>query len=416
LSTSLEIPLSELKGWLESQTSSVLTPVQAKAEKLMGDVRKAHESLTEACRMLLDSSRKEIEKRNMRTFKRAQALNKLAKLFLERMQQVKAPEKPSFKDFEEFVKVAQKAYAITDVDVRNWFPRISPFFIMDRGKFLRTFENAKGSLKELSEFLAKEYVKAKTLEETFQLIEETKALEGQLAAIKEEREKALGEKAKLEEELAHAQRRMVELARGGDLAELAKINEVIDGLRKEAAYSLRHLQKAFAKLQSLALHGEGSGLTPDELKKLGEYLADPFEALATESFGTPLLRQILLKTLKLMSEGKLKLKQEKERKARQAIEEILDKNSLASLHQKCAEARLRKAQLSASSAVAETRTEISKLQEHADRLKKKLESVESEIDAIEKSLKETAEKIGNCKTRVEKNILDFCGRKVEVIL
>jgi len=416
LSTSLEIPLSELRDWLKSQTSSVLTPIQSKAEKLMGDMRKAHESLTEACRMLLDSSRKEIEKRNMRTFKRAQALNKLAKLFLERMQQVRAPEKPSFKDFEDFVKVAQKAYAVTDVDVRNWFPRISPFFIIDRGKFLRTFENAKGSLKELSEFLAKEYVKAKSLEETFQLIEEIKALEEQLATIKGEKEKALGEKAKLEEELAYAQRRMAELARGGDLAELAKIDEVIDGLRKEVAHSLRHLQKAFAKLQSLALHGEGSGLTPEELKKLNEYLTDPFEALATEDLGTPLLKQILQKTLKHMSEGKLKLKQEKERKARQAIEEILDKNSLASLHQKCAEAKLRKVQLSASSAVAETRTEISKQQEHADRLKKKLESVESEIGAIEKSLKETAEKIGNCKIRIEKNILDFSGQKVKITI
>ena len=132
----------------------------------------------------------------MRTFKRAQALNKLAKLFLERMQPLRVPEKPSFKDVEGFVGSAQKAYAVTDIDVRNWFPRISPFFIMDRGKFLRAFENAKGTLKELNDFLTKEYVKAKALEETFQLIDKLHALEQQLASLKEQKAKADNEKAR----------------------------------------------------------------------------------------------------------------------------------------------------------------------------------------------------------------------------
>jgi len=416
LSTSLKISFNELRGWLESETSTVLGPVHSKVERLLDEVRESHKDLVEACHMLLESSRKEIEKRNMRTFKRAQALNKLAKLFWERMQPIRVPEKPSFKDVESFVNAAQKAYTVTDVDVRNWFPRISPFFIMDRSKFLRAFETAKDTLKELNEFLTKEYVKAKVLEETFQLIDEVNRLKERAANLRMERKRVEDERRKVEEDLAHVQSRIVELGKSGGLSHLAELDEAISSLRREVEYCLRHLQKPLIKLQSLASHGEGSGLTPEELKKLNQYLADPFEALATENSGYPLLRQILQKTLRLMVEGKLKLKPDKERKARQAVEEILSKNSLASLYQKCLDANQRKAKLFASSTLAEAKSEVARLNEQVDRLKKKAENLEAEIVATEKGLKDVAAKIFECKSRMEKNILNFSGKRVEIAI
>jgi len=416
LSTRTEIPLSELKGWLENQTAMILKPLQTMANKLLDNMRKAHNSLIEACEMLMENSRKEIEKRNMRTFKRAQALNKLAKIFLERMRQVHVPEKPCVRDFEEFVSVAQKAYAITDVDVRNWFPRISPFFIMDRGKFLKAFEEAKGSLKELTGFLTKEYVRAKTLEETFQLIDEISRLRSQLSSLEDERRKAEMEKARLEMELTQIERQRGELESVGGIAELAKINETVECLRRETAQSLKHLQKPLLKLQSLTLHGSGSLLTLEETKRLNEYLEDPFEALATENVGYPILRRILHKTARLMAEGKLKLKPDKARKAKQSIEEIVEKNSLANLHQKCVEAKTRRNKLLTSQAISEAKAEVAKLKENAENIKKRLERLESEIAAAEKAICETVEKVGNCKGLAERHILDFSGREVIIVI
>ncbi len=416
LSTSLKISFNELRDWLEGETSTILAPVHAKAERLLGEVREAHQGLIDACSMLLESSRKEIEKRNMRTFKRAQAINKLAKLFLERMRPLKIPEKPSYRDVEGFVNSAQKAYSVTDVDVRNWFPRISPFFIIDRGKFLRAFESAKGSLKELNDFLTKEYVKAKALEETFQLIDEVNRLKERAANLKKEEKRVETERRKIEEELAGIQHKIFELEKSGGLSRLAELDKTIEGLRRDVDYCLRHLQKPLVKLQSLASHGEGSGLTPEELKKLNHYLADPFEALATENEGYLLLKQILQKTLRLMADGKLKLKPDKERKARQAIDEILNKDSLASLYKKCMNANQLRAKLSASSALTEAKSEMAKLNEHMDRLKKKAESLEAEMEAAKRGLKEVAAKIFDYKSRMEKNIFNFSGKKVEIAI
>jgi predicted nucleic acid-binding Zn-ribbon protein len=414
LSYGLKIPFSEVKAWLENETGSVLTPVHVKAQKLLNEMSKALGDLVDASEMLLENSRKEIEKRNMRTFGRAKALNKLAKLFLERFQQIKVPEKPSYREFEEFVKNAREAFGVTDIDVRNWFPRISPFFILDRGKFARVFEKAKESLKELNDFLTKEYVKTKILEDTFRLIEDIGTLEAQLTALNNQMKKIEDERAKFERETVEVQQKMAGLIEKAELSQLKEIDVEMENLRREVESHLRHLQKPFVKLQSLALHGEGSGLTPEELKKLNQYLADPFEAFSTEDADYPILRQILRKVLGLMSNGKLKLKQDKERKAKQAIEEILKGNSLASLHKKCVDARLQKNQLSTSAALMETRTELSKLQENFERLKKKREALESEGYMMERSYRETLGKIQNYKGQIEKNIFDFTGKKVKI--
>lgn len=415
LSSSLKIPLTELKKWLENETSSILSPVQAKAEKLLGEMHKAHEELTDACRMLLENSRKEIEKRNTRTFKRARALNKLARLFMERMQQVKVPEKHAYKSLKDFVEQAKKAYAVTDVDVRNWFPRISPFFIMDRSKFVRVFEKTKDTLKELNDFLGKEYVKTKVPEETFQLIEEVKTLEEQTAVLEAEIKRVKGELARLEKEIADAQQRMDGLKLAGGISQLREINTEIEKLGKEVCHHLRHLQKPFLKLQSLALRGEGSGLTPEENQKLNDYLTDPFEALATEEKGYPLLKGILQKLSVAMDDGKLKLKQDKERKARQTIGEILNRDALASLHQRCSAEWMRKNKLSSSSTLEETRTEIQRLQEHIDQLEKTFERLKAEEQTLERSRIETLEKIKKCKSQMEQNISDFTGKKVSIV-
>jgi len=115
-----------------------------------------------------------------------------------------------------------------------------------------------------------------------------------------------------------------------------------------------------------------------------------------------------------MSNRKLWLKQDEARKAKQAIGEILKGDSLASLHKKCVDARMRKNQISTSAALMETRTELSKLQEHFERLTKNREALESEGDMMERSYKETLGKIQNYKGQIEKNIFDFTGKKVKI--
>jgi hypothetical protein len=410
----LKFSSSEIKGWLEKETSSIFVPVHAKAQKLLDEMRKSLEGLVDSSKMLLDNSGKEIEKRNMKTYGRARALNKLSRLFLDRMRQIEVPEKVSYDSVHDFVEETQKAFLVTEVDIRNWFPRISPFFILDRRKFLTVFEKAKISLKELNIFLTKEYVKTKTLEETFQLIDKLQALEGQLAKLDEQKKNIEAERALVEKEISETLKKMDALKGKGGISQLSQLDSEIETLSVELKHSLQHLQKPFIKLQSLALHGEGSGLTPEETNKLNHYLKNPLEAFSTEEAGYPLLKQILQKLAQSMTGGKLKLKPDKMRKAEQAINSIVDKNSLVELHEKCVNIMARKRQLSASAEVAETRSDLLKLQEHLEALEQKRRIIDSEESMLEQAFNGTLEKIRNHKNQIEKNIFDFVGKRVRI--
>jgi len=414
LSEISKLSSSDVKGWLERETSSIFVPVHTKAEKLRDEIREALENLADVSKMLLENSGKEIEKRNMKTYGRARALNKLARLFLDRLRQIKVPEQVSYDTLREFSQETQKAFLVTEVDIRKWFPRISPFFIFDRRKFLTTFENAKESLKELANFLTKEYVKTKTLEETFQLIDKFQTLERQLENLKEQRIKAESEKALVEKKLAETRQKITDLKSKGDMGQLGQLGTKIEALGSEVKHALQSLHKPFVKLQALSLHGGGSGLTPDELKKLGQYIENPFEAFATEEADYSLLRRILQKLNRAMSEGKISLKPDKKRKAEQTIDNILNKNSLSSLYQRCTNVTLQRKKLSKSAEVEETKRILSKLQEHLEDLERKREIVESEENVVDRAIGETLEKIRNYKASIEKNVFEFMGKEIHI--
>jgi hypothetical protein len=414
LSTPLKFYSSNIKNWLESETDSVFIPVHARAQSLLNEMHKALENIAETCKTLLENSAKEIEKRNMKTYGRARALNKLARLFLDRIQQIKVPEKISYNSFYEFIQEVQRAFVVTEIDIKNWFPRISPFFILDRRKFLTVFERSKETLKNADDFIKKEYIKTKTLEETFQLLDKLKTLEDYLANLKEAKEKLEIQRGLVEKEILETNEKIADLKSRGGISQLSQIDEKIEALNAEVKRSLQHLQKSFIKLQALALHGGESGLTPEELKKLNHYLENPFEALATEEANYPILKGILQKLTRLMTEGKIRLKPDKTRKAEQAIENILGKNSLALLHKECVEAAAKKGFLSTSGEVAETKSELSRLQECLKTLEKRKGDMESEKHALERTFNETLEKIRNYKGQIENNIFVFLGKRVKI--
>ena len=305
---------NQIKTWLESETNSILPPVQKQAQKLLNEMSQALQSLSETSKMLLDNSAKEIEKRNMRIYNRARALNKLARLFIERTKKITIPEQVSYDSLNNLAQETQKVFNVIEIDIRNWFPRISPFFILDRRKFLTVYEKSKLALSTLNDFLTKDYVKTKTLEETFHLISELQTLEGQSLDLESQKEARKKERLLLENEMAELEKKATEVKDKGTIDQLRLVEAEAENLNAELKHALRHLQKPFVKMQALAIGGGGAYLTPDELKSLGGYMEKPFEALTAEDAGYPVLKEILQKLTRLMDEDKLKLKSDKARK------------------------------------------------------------------------------------------------------
>jgi len=127
-----------------------------------------------------------------------------------------------------------------------------------------------------------------------------------------------------------------------------------------------------------------------------------------------MLRSILQKLKRAMSEGKISLKPDKKRKAEQAMDNILNKNSLADLQRRCVNLTLQKRQLSTSENVEEAKHSLSILQKHLEDLEKRKEVIESEMNTVEWAISEVEEKIRNYETSIEKNIFEFTGKQISI--
>ena len=408
----IQFTSDNIRGWLQEETGSILTPVHEQAKKRRDDMRDSIQSVTDVSKTLLDNSAKEIEKRNMRVYNRARAMNKLARLFTERIRKVTVPDEVSYDNLNKFAQETQKVFMVTDIDIKNWFPRISPFFIMDRRKFLAVHEKAKESLEALNDFLSKEYIKTKTLEETFQLIDELHSLETELSAVEVERKSIENERVPIEQEIADLEQKIAELQGEGPVEQLFLVEAEIEKLNKELKHALRHMQKPFKKMRALALYRGGAGLTQDERSMLELYLEKPFKALTTEAAGYPVLKQILQKMARLMDEGKLKLKSDKARKAEQDINGILKGEFLAKIYKRCADVAAREKELLNSSKMEEIKSNLSEYQEQTKRLNAKKDRVEAHEAVKERAYNEVVSRISSHKKAIEKNVYSSLNQKI----
>jgi hypothetical protein len=405
----------EVKRWLETQTASILAPVHAQAKKLRDDMNFQIQAVIEVSKLLFDTSSKEIEKRNMKVYNRARALNKLARLFLDRLKKLNPPEQVTYESLSRYVQETQKIMFVTDIDLKNWFPRISPFFIMDRRKFLAVYERAKQAYAALNDYVTKEYVKTKTLEEALQQINELQNVEKQLVILNNEKEIIKNERMPIEQDIAALEEKINELKSKGPIDKLNMVNSEIESLSTELKHELRHLQKPFIKMQALATGGGGGGITPDELSKINHYLEKPFDAFVSEKPGYPLLKEILQKLEDLLSEDKLKLKPEKARKASDSVTEILHKDSLVKLQMRCTEMATNKDQLLASAKMDEINQYIAQFQEQVNLLKARKTSVETHETVKENAHKEAEDKISSLKRTIEKNVYSSIDKKIQII-
>lgn len=403
---------NEIKAWLEKETGSILTPVQAQAQKNRDETRMALQNLSEACKVLLDATQKEIEKRNMKVYNRARALNKLAGLFIERLKKLKVPDQVSFDSINAFAAETQKALTVIEIDVRNWFPRISPFFIMDRRKFLTTFEKTKLTIGSLIDFVNKEYVKSKTLEKTMQLISELQGLERQLAEVQTLKASLGNERLLLEKEVGDLGEQIAKAKGSAVLEHANRLEFESETLNNELKQMLSHLQKPFLKMQALATSGGGAGITPDELKTIGLYMENPFEALVHEQPGYPVLKQILEKLSNLMTQDKLKLKPDKQRKAEQSVAELANSESLENHRRRSVEVVSLRKQLLASPEMEESKQMLCLLEQRMETLKVRKGKLEADELAAEHQRQEFFEKIRSMKKTIEGNVASSTGKQV----
>ncbi len=409
----LKLSSTKIKDWLENETEDFLSPLQIKAQKNQEKIQQIKESIIEITNVLLDISEKEIEKRNMRVLNRARALNKLAHLFSERINKIKTTEKISYATLSKIIQETNRILLVNEVDIKNWFPRISPFFVRDRRKFIAVHEKAKESLSEVSDFVKNEYIKTKTLQETFQLISELLRLENKLDEVALERKEVEKDQLEISTKLSDLTNQINSLQEKDTLTNLSQVDKEIENLTNEVNHSFRRLHKPFKKMQALILRDSSTRLNSEEIATLDIYKENPFNALTKEKPTYPILKQILQTLNDLLETAKLKLKSDKKRKAQQAIKKI-NNNSLTKLQQQSIEKIKQKQLLLNSTTLAEINTKTTQFQEENRKIQAKKARIDAHALVKENKYNQIKNRIHEHKTLIEKNIQDSLEKTVEI--
>jgi len=106
------------------------------------------------------------------------------------------------------------------------------------------------------------------------------------------------------------------------------------------------------------------------------------------------------------------LKDDKARKAEQAVEDILNRDSLAGIHGKCVEVAARKKQLLGSPEMEEAKRSLSLFQQQMEKLKLRRANLEADEHIKGNARDEVLERIRNHKKTIEANILSFLDKQV----
>ena len=415
MSDTLEIPLNAVEEWLDKETTSLVEPLRADAKKLLEDTQSKLEDLLETCDKLLDDAEKEIAKGSRKTYRRAKFLHKLAGKFSDLIEEVTIPEEISGKSLNQTSEQIEKTLKTIGKERTKWFRAIAPYFIMSRRRFDVALKRADDSFRNLTDFLSEEYAKAESAESVSSRIEELRQSLTEIGESEKAKEARKQKKELIEKNIAKNQQKVQAIQTKGEVVELAQLNERIEELTDTVKHDLRHLQKPLLKFQTL-VNSPGYSLFPEATKKLDEYLTNPFEALATEKEGYPLLRSILQKIDAALDNKKLKLKPSRLRKAKDQIDSILNKTALASLHQNCSEAFSKKNELSTSGTISESRDERARLQNRLKDLQKRKRLLEARDARFEKQHKEARMRIDEQKRALEKIVSDLSDKNVQILI
>mgnify|MGYP001040351492 CR=1 FL=1 len=414
MSGALEIKLDDLKTWLERETTSITQPLKSEGKKLTDNLKSRLEDFESICESFLENSEKEMLKSSPKTYRRAKAAYKLVEKTLEIIDKISVPEEISFESVQKLCDDLDKAFASVGQERWKWFRVIEPYFIFDRRKFDITLKRAVDSHGELKNFLTHKYVKVKDAEATFSSVDKLTQTINESKELDKSKEQLKSRGASLEKEIEETQKKISSLQSKGEASELAQVNQEIEELDGKVKHSLRHLQKPLIKLRSLAQSGQ-TAIPLEEARKLDEYLGHPFNAFATEDNGYPLLKSILRKLDEVSSQGKLKLKMSRLRKAQEQINAALHKDNLISLQQSCKEAFSHRQRLLASEAIATFQKETEQVQENLREMQKQKNLVDSRNAFLETEQKKTLEKIHNQKAELEKQILKLSNKNVHII-
>ena len=411
ISRNFEVGIKDFESWLEKGTLGILQPLNEQGEKLVDKIKEKLEDFRLSCEKLEIEGTKQIEKG--KAIRKAKLTQKLTNYFTKQMNNIVFPSQTSFSELDDFKQNMEKAISLINRERSIWFSRISPLFIIARKRVDFALSRLIGSVSELSTFLSTDYTKAQIYESLLSGIEDLRRLQEGSQNLEKRRTKVREELVLLRRRLEDDKQNMESIIGSSELSSLSDADLRVQQLSNQSNKVFRHLRKPFMKFANMT-RSAGYSLSSEEVVTLQQYLGDPFKALASESEGQPILKNILTKIKRAIDDGKLKLKGSRKRKAQDKINEILNKNVLDQLHSNCVQTLSQYRMLVSSEETVMAQKESKELQRDVAVLNRRIKTLDVRIKSIEQQSEELLDNIKQTRVNLEKLTFDNFGMTVNI--
>ena len=333
-----QVPVGKVHEWLKRSISSELSQAERERDKIMSEISRALESLTQICIQLSQKAERDMDKRENRAEYRAtKAVVRLTAIISDMCKSVgntSAKDTASLRTLQrQTSKIASDAAGAR----QEWLRQIRPYFIIDMMTLGGHIDKVKRLGEELHSFLIGRGSLLQSLEELNEKLNAFSKLtlskqtaSSQVQFIEQKVEEAHQEDKRLraEAEKIHENPRM---------KEYIQIDMELKNLRSELLRTgFSRLGRPLRKLISISERGDYP-LSSELREKIKEYAKKPFTTFLKEDDGYPHLKAVLSALSKAVSTGKLALKQREAKKVIERTEQAVEGQSLNRLHEKSTE-------------------------------------------------------------------------------
>ncbi len=330
-----QIPVSKLQEWLRKSLSSNLSQAERERDKLITEITRGLDSITEFCTQLARKAEQEMESKrdNRAQYRAAKAVARLTTIIPDMFKQFSVPTEKDSGSLRNLQRETSKLASEAARTRETWLRQIRPYYIIDMMTLGGNIDKLRRLGDELHNFLIGRGALLHSLEGLSEKL-------NSLSKMRTLRESASQQRQSLEENLGETERvdkslkdQAGEIRRNPKIKEYMQLDSELRALRGELILTgFSRLGRPLKKLISISERGDYP--LPIEVRdSTKEYVKKPFATFLSEESGYPRLKAVMTALSGAVTSGKLALKQREAKKVVERAEQVVAGNSLSKIHE-----------------------------------------------------------------------------------
>jgi len=336
-----QVSAAKLPSWIRGALGSSLSQAERERDKLASEIRRAVDSLSDFCGQLARKAEQDMEtkRENRAQYRAAKAVGRVSIILPEMFKDFNVPEQPNSGNLRNLQRDTSKLATEAARSREEWLRQIRPYYILDMMTLGGNIDKLRRLGDELHNFLMGRGTLLRSLEEIDEKLDALNKLKATEEATILQR-KSVQEKISESDRIDETLRGQAQKVQSNEkMQRYLEIDSELRKLRNELIRTgFSRLGRPLKKLVSISERGDYA-LSPEVRENAREYLRKPFTTFLAEGDAYPRLKSVMTAMSGAVSSGKMALKQREAKKVLERSEQVVDRDSLGSIHDKARRAK-----------------------------------------------------------------------------